>query len=254
MSVTWYHYKVYCNTEGLWSEKYGPATELTCGNNNAHSVNPDSLIIIDELSNAIVAIKEEETPPGMPPTSNKFETASVALNIAANSSASIEWRHKFPIVSLKLYTLTEEQHRGGLVTVTISENTVIGMTTAACVSTDTTLHVSSTVLNYLLRGYWINLFDGVTQLFADNRVVQIDKNASTITLDQPVGLDLPSGLLVRMTAYTMKDFEFYVPGRYEIGAKHVGGAYIPANTLIKLKYQNPQNIPVKFVGYMERYY
>lgn len=116
--------------------------------------------------------------------------------------------------------------------------------------------VSSTVLAYTAKGYYIKLFDGVNQDDVGD-VADVDIENSTIYVSKnPTNFFSPaSPTYIQQTVYLMKDYDICAPMTHRLGESKIGGSYIPEYTTIRIIYNNKSIDEQKgFVGYVEYLY
>ena len=115
------------------------------------------------------------------------------------------------------------------------------------------ISVSSTVTDNIVNGAYIKLYNGVNQ-DSVNRVIHHDNSNMKIYVETNVTNSFASvsPTYVQMTVYMVKDYKFGPAGRREIGNSKIGGAHIPADTLIKATYTNYSTTDDKvFIGQVE---
>ena len=118
------------------------------------------------------------------------------------------------------------------------------------------LLVSSTVIDYVLIGYYIRLTDGVN---ADDvgRVISIDAESSIIYVENNLtnSYSPASPTYVQQTVYFIKDYEVGEDWERNIGEMKIGGSHIPADTFIEMSYKNNSVSDAKYiVGHVEYLY
>ena len=115
------------------------------------------------------------------------------------------------------------------------------------------VNVSPTVIENVANGNYIKLFDGVNQDSLGRVIYHDDSNYKIYLETNPTNsFSAVSPTYVQITVYMFKDFEFGVAGHRQIGSSKIGGAHIPADTVIKIYYTNQSTTDDKtFVGRIE---
>jgi hypothetical protein len=235
--TTIYKWRIYCNTDNRWEYVWSETQPTTCPINTNHTVNNNSVNIVETLSDTIVALKENTT--GGTGDHVKFDTLSFTVAPNSTYSSFISW--PMPIEVLSLNFKSNDDNEDDILNCYLSPNTndIIGTITANVSPNDTIINVSSTVLNYIQIGFYVKLFDGINN---DDlgRVASIDISSSTITVETPVTNSFlaTSPTYVQMRAYYMKGFVVGIAGDYTLGAAKIGGTVIPAGLKVNFDYIN----------------
>lgn len=233
MSKTIYHWRVYCNTESQnvygWSE-----TEPNyCFHNNTHEINPLSISMIEGISPNEFMLKEEHTPTG-----GNFRCTSYKL-VCPPGISYHDYSFPHPITALTTTVQSTPDLIDDIVEVTVAPNTIIGVLTANISSGTSIIPVSSTVLQYLMIGYYITINDtNITNSLG--RVLSIDKVNSTITVETATvnSFVASSPCYIKMGVKYVDNWVIGPTTQYIIGEGKVGGTYIPANKIIRISYTN----------------
>ncbi len=226
-------YRIFCITEGIWTHHllHSPELPTTCSNNTGHTVNPDSVQVVEVTSNSevFVKVKEESTPTG-----GNFRVEAFSFTVPANTTESLGISWKYPVSLLGTLFTDRVSYDGCVMNVISAENTVVGVLTAASVISSPVLTVSPTVLQYVMLGYEIKLGGEVI-----GEIIGVDFNASTITLDTDLETVYPVYTPVMMQIVNIKNYLLgSQDNKHTIGKKKIGGHYIPANVVSRLYFQN----------------
>lgn len=126
------------------------------------------------------------------------------------------------------------------------------MAPAASVDDDT-FAVSETVLKYVRKPGWfvVTLVDGET-IEELGRVINIDRTNLTITTENAATNALSTGSYVRVDYYIMSGYRLFT-STYGIraGDAKIGGSLIPANTPVKVIYNNQTTVSKTFITELE---
>ena len=182
--------------------------------------------IIDEREPLTVEIKQETVPTGQ---HYKYDTQAfdaLAGQVTAHSFS-------YPI------SVSAEENTGDTWSWVIAPNTVVGALTSDVATTDTVISCSQTVIDNVQVGFFVDLFDGVN---TDDlgEVLSKDTGANTLTISTAATQQFlaSSPTYVRMSIYFLKDSEFGHPWRLVYGEGKIKSSYVPANTVIKVSYNN----------------
>jgi hypothetical protein len=124
------------------------------------------------------------------------------------------------------------------------------------VKEDTILTVSSTVLDYTKKGFFMTLTDGVNTAnigYAHN----INAGANTITVNggSQYSFSAASPTYVQISIMYMDHVEFGPSIKLDIGSTKIGTSYVPANTVIRAVYENKHPTDEKtLISYIEFLY
>ena len=243
-------YRLYCNTQSDYKYVWSTSIPSTCPDNNTHTINIDSITIVNEISENTTTIKEEETPTG-----GHFIQECWAFDCPANTETSYDIAYPYPVSSSGLFFETALNHKGDVLNCIMAPDAIIGTITSNVAIGDTIIHVSSTVLTYISVGFSVKLFNG-TQHSCETVVINKNLVNSTLTLQTPINLEFiaSSPTFVKMYRYIVKNFEIGEPSRHIIGSTKIGASYIPANTIARVKYQNNGSESKRFIIRSEMLY
>ena len=246
-------YRIYCLTDQksmtIWSE----TTPTSCPDNNNHSIDDSSITILEKVETGIVSIREETTETG-----GNFSLDCLDIDIPASTG---ETEHTFTwpidISILSVYLLVNTSNIGDVSSVISAHNTVIGLAISDVNISDTTINVSSTVLENIQKGFYCSLFNSSNNETSElNRVLSIDKDNSTITVENPIEKTFLASetILFRMSVYRMKDIALRREGEYQIGTTKIGASFLPANVPVSVFYTNNDGLAKNFTIYVEYLY
>ena len=190
-------------------------------------------------------------------TGGHYQCLSYELNITAQTG----WTEKdisfpFSISLLAAFWINKSINEGDEVNFTVGENTVIGSITQDISASSTIITISKTVLDNVAIGYYISLTDG-TNTDDVGRIISIDKETKQITVETPTtnSFLVSTPTYVRMTIKIVSHLRFVgdnVP--IIIGESKIGASFIPANTILKAKYNNKSGTAKTFSFVLEYLY
>ncbi|HEY9704249.1 MAG TPA: hypothetical protein V6C58_17490 [Allocoleopsis sp.] len=242
-------WRVYCITESTWSCGYleEGIQPTACFNNSSHTINPDSINIISTVSTSEVVIDEEHIKTG-----GNFRVEGRKFTINPNTTNFQEVSWPYPISVLSTFFTSDTSQKGDVVNVIVSPDTLIG-TVSENVNSTNVIKVSQTVIDNIKKGYELILQDN-NNYNNIGEVIDIDTNTKNVTVSGLTENQFSSGSLVKFQVRMMKNFEIGDPFRYANGISKIGGAYIPANTIVKVIYTNTSNSIKTFVYHIEYLY
>lgn len=231
--TTVYKYKIYCNTDSVWETKWDTESLTVCPTNSSHSVNSNSVTIIDSISENETIIKEETIKTG---GHYRVETKKIIASQGVNS-ADYTW--PYPISVLSVNFKTNDSHKNDLIDNIIIPDTTVGNITADVSVGETVITVSQSVIDNIALGYGISLDDGVNNNDL-GKVSNIDKNTNQITVETATTNSFLSSTptMIKMCIYMFDKFEISEAGSYSIGSAKIGGSYLPAGKVSRVVYTN----------------
>ena len=244
-------YRVFCETEHANVYGWGDTTPVVCPNNNTHTINTASIAIVDSINSSAVTISQDKGQTG-----GNFRCETVKIVIKPNTIENFDFSWPFDMSVSALHFTTNSQHIGDSITTYIAPNTIVGYITQDANVGDTVIHVSPTVLQYINIGYLMSLFNGV-QVSNLGYVLGKDEVNGTITTESPntIQFAAASPTYVTQVISNIHEFEIGDPNKYDIGQSLLEGGLIPANTTVRLSYNNKSLTDVKsFIFYFEYFY
>jgi len=230
----WIRYQVYCNIENKFVERISTdgTTPKICANVNTHDVNPDSVQIIEKLSQTSVTIKEESVPTGGFYRCETFKVVTIA-----NSTNSVPVKFPFPITLLRGEITTTDAHRGDFVTISFPKTT-IGTITSSVVVGNTEIPVSLTVIQNAKPGFDIYFTDGTSFNTYVGRVVSTNMTTGTMVLSTPLLTPYAANTIIQITRAFVDNVEFGPGASHEYNSGRSQGSSLPANTAGTFTYKN----------------
>lgn len=231
--TTLYKHRVKCTTDNkleyIWLETDTEPDK--CPTNTSHTIDSSGHAIVDTRAPNETVIKEEYTPTG-----GNFKAETRIVNTTANSTSSSNFSWPFPISVLTMRTVTSDAHKGDVMNITVAPDTIVGVITEAASTSASTLTVSNTVIENIYKGYKVKISDGIN---TDDLgyVISVDKVNKQISIQTATTNVFAIGSAILMSVSHVENFTFGYGGKYVIGASKIGGAHVPANTIINVKYQ-----------------
>ena len=227
-------YKIYCLTEDCWKYKWDTTPITKCPDDTTHTVNPESVLIDDTITNNTVIVSSE---PDIYKTGGHYRTTTTHFMTNPNSITTHEKSFPYPISLSCVQIHASVDNIGDIVDCCAPPPTVVGVLTTAATINSTILHVSSTVTGNVALGYHITLTDG-TNTDECGAIIEIDTNNGTITIENPLTHDYAQNTFVKMAIYFIKDYYINAAGFHKFAYNKIGSSYLPANTVGRIYYKN----------------
>jgi hypothetical protein len=241
------YWKIFCDTEQEWSYGYSTIENPEfCFHNNTHTTSNTS-IRLKRIRNNFQKIKEETVETG-----GYFQTVSYKLVCPVGESVH-DYTYPHPISACGIKFNSTPDHIDDVLHLEVAPNTVIGTITHPIENPTSTLQVSSTVIENIKVGFYVNITDGVNT-DSLGKVTNVNPIASTITTQHQTTSSFLSGTYVRIIIRTMDNYTIGFPGHQSIGDTKIGGSYIPANTVIRVRYINNGDTIKNFYASIEMLY
>lgn len=242
------NYRLYCNTENKFVTVWSPNKPTVCPNNIQDQIDTTSITIIDSInSNAVNIIQYSDGIQGL------YRVQSRSMFIPARQTISEDVSYKIPISILSMSFTTTRQNTGDLINCYVSPNTTIGGITSNINNGDTVIHVSPTVVTNIKRGYQVTITDGITILNM-GECISINSNNNTIICDVQANGNINAGAHLQITVHNIKDFMVGPPASTVFNNKTLQTTLVPANTVMRVVYQNNSNIDTTFFRCLEYLY
>jgi hypothetical protein len=250
MSLAIYKYRVYCVEEDSFVYTWNDKEPTVCPNNASHKIDPDQTVIVGKIEEDVITIKEENTPTG-----GNFRTETVIVEAEANETKVVNYQWKYPINVFSLNFATKDIHEDSKLKIEVGPQTIIGIITQDVSVGDKTITVSDSVLENIYVGYRVHLFDGKNS-FDCGEVLIVNKEKKTLTFadEIEIAFDSSSPTYVQQTVCIVQDYMIGPASNYSVGKSKIGGSYIPANTDVRLTYENIAPETVKLVLAIEYLY
>lgn len=249
---TLHKYRVYCITEAqnvyTWREEGDAPT--VCPNDPAHTINPNSISVLEEVSPNNLLIAQEKTITG---GNYRLETYRHSINAGPNviTTGQLSWPINISLIALKFFTTID--HESDIFR--IYEKSDVGSVTADVTPADTVIAVDQAVIDALAIGYHVELDDG-TNIDDLGRVIAIDTTNNTITVEKAaVNSFLASqSPVVRVFKKLVEKYEIGPAGKYTLLENRSVAQYLTANTILYIEYKNKSSTAKKLVFECEYLY
>ena len=242
------YYRYFCNTENKYVYDWSETIPVSCSNDITHHIDNTSFTIVDTVQSNNITIKQFSND-----IHGSYRIESKTMFIPANQTFSTYVSWPFNVSILTVNYTTNNIHKGDIINGYIGENTIIGKITQPINIGDFKIHVSDSVLDYINKGYLVNITDGVHVVNME-QCISIDKANNILLCEYPVNMSLNAESFVRITVHNMKNIHISEPESVRIANKHLGSSSIIAGTKVKMEYQNNGNVAKSFTFSFEYLY
>lgn len=226
-------YKIYCTTESAYIEGWGTDEPTSCYNNNTHTVNPNSVQLMETVSTSVVQINQNTYANG-----NNFGVRNITLSAASSSTTTDSYTFAIPTTMHSFYFNADSEHIGDKIDIAANLNQTVGMLGENISPGDTIIHVPVAISLYGYLGFYIRVTDGVNTNDL-GYIVSMDKVNNTVVVKTPATNSFDkTNTFVQMTYYVIKDFTISGIGHHAFGSDLLSGANIPLNTAVSFTYTN----------------
>jgi len=243
-------YRVYCQTETQYTYVWNDSLPIHCPNNTQHTIDTNTIAIVETINTNSVNIIQESKPTG-----GNYRSESKKITISANATETFDftWPYLLSVLTVTLYSNLE--NKDDVINLFVAPETTIGVLTQSASQGNTVLHVNSTVIGNIKFGYRINLVNPIEQTSVYvGECIAIDKENSTVTIDTALTENFSAGVLLQICVNNIKNFILRGETVYELSRKTTGTSSLPANTTVRLQYENNSNVEKEFYFSVEYYY
>lgn len=215
---------VFCETEGtnvIVNQKSKPTA---CPNDAGHTINTSSLKYEVNLGTNVI----------YNPTKNQGFYCVEGINFSCPGSTTTTYDVKFDydIIILGGYILPEDTNAGDNLAIIMTPDLTVGVLTAAANTSDTTLTVSATVIQNIVKGCNV-------KLGSDEYVVKnVDLMNNQLILASALINSYSIGTSVKRNLYVVKNILLSSRNRIELGALNPSKTYVPAGYIFRFLYTN----------------
>ncbi len=246
-------YRIYCVSESAYVQAWSVDSLTVCPNNNTHTVNPDSVQLLEKLERKSVNISNERIPTG-----GNYQFKNIYVDIPASSPGQVTTKLiSFPF-NMNLGQInysTDASHVGDQISLAIAPNFTAGKISQDVLIGSTLIYVDLDVLSYIAVGHHVDLFDGVNDNFV-GPCIAIDLVNKTITCLLPTtqAFLTSTPTFVRVSKIAMDNVFLGIPGTQRLGTDNLISMYMPANTPGYFNYKNNSGAAKSFLLNMQYWY
>ena len=190
---------------------------------------------INESGQYVVQIKEENIETG-----GHYQAKSFDLIVPASTGwYSLDFSFPVPIGLMAARAKIIESMNGDEIQCLVAPDTVIGAITSDVSVDDTVINVSQSVIDNTSIGFFVDIYDG-TNHDDLQRIVSIDSDNLQITVAQAATQSFLASAptYVRQTLKYVPNLTLVTGFNLCLGSVKIGSSYVPANTTMRLSYNN----------------
>lgn len=239
------NYQVFCETDQTWETVWLEEPPTVCPTNVTHTIDTDTISILQVVSESIVSIKEE-----LIPTGGFVQMSSRRMNITESANEQIfDFTMPININILSFSLRTTDDNNGDKMEIHVAPNTTIGAIIANVSIGDQTIYVSPTVLQNIKVGYFVKLTNNFVTRTELGRVLTINIATSSITVEtaSDAAYSALTPTYVQMSAHVMSEFEIGAPLDVKVGDDKIGSSFVPAGTVVRVCYLNRSGVAKSLV-------
>lgn len=234
MSTTVSNYKIYCTTENAYIAGWSTTPPTVCFNNNTHTVNVDSVQLIETISDNIFSVKEDKISIGR----NTILEAISVTDVAFGTTKVVDYVVPLPF-SLYSFSITPDStNKGDTYSIIVNDETTMGLIGENIDIGATSLKVPAAFIAYGSAGFYADITDG-TNTDELGMIKTLDTQTGIVTFVTPTTHAYSaSNTLFRMTIKVINNIRIGGPGVYKFFEDVIGGAPVPVGTRVKFIYTN----------------
>lgn len=234
MSTTLNKYRYYCQDEQKLVYQWASTNPTRCPNNDKHSIDNESITIVDSVSTNTVVIKD----------SISGETQEYFMLEGFNKSVTQSGLNKFTIVypfPICVYHVNLKPSTENIGDV-VDAYTVIYITLASSFSNNYVVFDDISIISMMPRGTFLSNNDKII-----GRLVNVDSNTSRVYLDRVIDQNVKYMTNdVEFRLYLVHNVSIHNTNNILVGDGKVGGKVINANLPIIITYDNISNSDKRF--------
>jgi len=224
-------YRVWCSTEGAYVYGWGVTEPTTCPTDTAHTIDSTKTTIDATVEENTVEIKEENTPTG-----GQYKSCGLSFSAAASEETLHDFSFPFPISLMSATFPSHGKTAGDSIGFIVGPDTVVGAITSDVTAGDTVINVQSTVIDNMKAGRYARLDDGTNN--EEHLVITVGSTTITLHTATANSYAAATPTYVKLNVKMAENLYLEPEVRYMLGDTKIGGSYVPANTVIRMSYNN----------------
>lgn len=188
---------------------------------------------------SIVKILEEDSDPNKR-TGGHYQAVGLRISVPASTGIHTkDFTFPHPISLMSMEYVPKSSMDGDKFDILVAPETTIGSITADVTASDTIINVDATVLASTFVGAVIHIDDGTNKDLL-GKVLSVDKAGGTITVESGAtnAFLAATPTYVKQTVRLVENVWIHGTVLTELGSTKIGGSYLPANTVIRIEYDN----------------
>lgn len=236
-------YRVYCIDEGTFVTGWLPDPEVctACFNNTAHTINTNSISIIDTISPNITLISTQF----QGQTNGNYRREGKYMTITAGPGVITRQTTTFPYnIGMLAFSMSINQENvGDLVDVAIMpiNNSPLGVLASNLTAGQTVIPIPIATLNYLKVGFNLTLQNNTNGVLEEeDEIISINSQNSTVTLKTGITSSFSTGDYISFIMTRCKNIYLNSPGNISLG-NFLRAALFPTTMQAQVRYTNNSN-------------
>lgn len=255
MTSSVYNYEIFCITDQKFVSGWGTSPPNKCYENDTHEINPNSISIVNTISENKVYLENKNVPPGSDPISGLYKCDTIRLTCPPNTKTTFVFQKPFPVCINILQFNLSDNNVGDYVDVVSLPNTIIGTLRDDVAVGSNTIPVKVETLPYFQRGYALKLSNGAGTTDNLGFITNINATNLEVTVSVPTTNSFVKDTTLILTERVIIDKYFINVSGFQIfGRSKIETSYVPTGVSINVTYDNRSNVTKDFVASYDYYY
>jgi len=288
--TTWNKYNIFCITENLNKFTFGETAPTTCPTDTQHTVNLNSVYIVESRAPNIIKVQEETTPTG---GFFKFDGFEMVAEANTTTEKVLSWEIPINVKSIQVFTpaactgdffqtFVNRYATFGILGANytayaawLDQNYTVDQTvyyqgknykcilntSSNQIPTNKTywtvdypvLSITSVHLNKLSKGFLFHLYNGITRTDF-GIILEINLINGTIKTSGASSINYSAASLAQYSVQRCAKVPLFGPASIEMGQTIIGMSYVPTGTEIICCYENNSNETRRITIYYQYLY
>ena len=227
-------YKIYCNDESAYVSGWSTEEPDKCYNNNTHSINVDSVQLLETVSQKTMSIQEDM----IDINRNTWIKDISILNVAPGATKTVDYIFPFP-TSLYSFTLAvDSTNTNDNLSIIANPDMTMGLLVSNIGIGANSLYAPSTLIDNVTPGFYLTITDGVNTNDL-GLITDIDKNTSMVSFQNPTTKAFSAtNSLLKTTIKVFNNARLGGAGVYKFFDDAIGGSPLITGTVARFIYTN----------------
>ena len=230
-------WRIYCNTESDWVYKWEEDGKLVsdseCFNDKTHSVNQDSLCLIQKISNMEIKIKEETKK-----TQGNYRTEGRRITAFAMSETGDKFSMNYDINLMAIWINVNDEHKNDSLSC-YYEPAYRGSFVSDALVNNNSVVIDDITFSVINIGHLIAVpSENEKDIYILGEVISKISGSNTVVLSGNIQKSVAKGTPLAIRVNGVKNFHLSSPGRHCIGANIIGSTYIDKTGSLVFSYNN----------------
>lgn len=236
-----YDWSLYCATEGVNKNITQKPRPTQCPDDSSHTIVPEmTTYSLSQAPNNLLSKAQKQGYYGM---------EGVSFPCPANTTTTYDKIFPYDITILLGHMFNEDANTGDELNILLTPSLTCGVLTQNATTGDTKVYVSSTAINLIVKGVYLNFTNSTDKYY----VKEVDLMESSVTLATALLDSYSIGTLVKRTVQIVKNLVLPSKQVVTIGRNNPSSTYIPAGYIFRFVYENKTGVDKTF-NFMVEYY